>query len=258
MRAEHAYDPAGDDALRRYARQIALPEIGAEGQARLARSKALIVGLGGLGSPAAFYLASAGVGTLGLMDGDRVDAGNLQRQILHTTEAIGSLKVESAQQRLSALNPHVRLIPYAERLSPERAVGIMQDYDIVIEATDNFASKYLVADACHATNTPVVHAGIDAYQGQLLTVLPGRTACYRCVFGEAPSDNPTPRGPLGVVAGVLGLLQATEALKDLLGLGERLTGRLLLYDALGPTFRILHVDRNPDCALCARDGNALK
>lgn len=241
-----------DEQRHRYARQLALPEIGAVGQKKLLASRVLIVGLGGLGSPAAFYLAAAGVGTLGLMDADLVEASNLQRQILHATPDLGRAKIESAAEKLSRLNPDVHLLLHARRLTRETTAGLLSEYDFVIDATDNFVSKFLIPEICHAAGRAYSHAGIQGYVGQTLTVLPGRTACHRCVFeGPPPPDPAPPRGPLGVVPGVLGTIQATEAIKYLLGIGQLLTNRLLVYDALALSFRILPFARNPFCPLCS-------
>jgi molybdopterin/thiamine biosynthesis adenylyltransferase len=241
-------------AEQRYARQLALPEIGAAGQAKLAAARVLLVGVGGLGSPAGFYLAAAGLGTLGLADGDRLEASNLQRQIAHTTADIGGLKVESAARMFHALNPAVRVRQHPARLTAENAAALLRDYDFVVDATDNFASKYLIAAACHAAGKPYSHAGVLRFFGQTLTVLPGQTACYRCVFPDPPPP-PTPAvGPLGVVPGVLGTVQAAEAIKFVTGAGQLLTNRLLTFDALTMQFREIAVRRNAACPLCGKQG----
>jgi molybdopterin/thiamine biosynthesis adenylyltransferase len=234
----------------RYARQLALPEIGAKGQRRLANGSVLLIGCGGLGSPAAFYLAAAGVGTIGLVDNDTVDVTNLQRQILHTLADVDAPKVESAKTALEALNPEVHIIPHHTRFDAGTAPSLLEPYAFVIDATDNFASKFLIADACHAAGKPYSHAGIVRYTGQTITVLPGQTACYRCVFESAPPDPFPPVGPLGVVPGVIGSIQATEAIKFLAGFGEMLTNRLFVYDALSSRVRTVAVRRNPSCPLC--------
>lgn len=243
-----------EEQIERYSRHILLPEIGGEGQERLLAGKVLVVGAGGLGSPAAYYLAAAGVGTLGIMDGDAVDLSNLQRQILHGTADVGRPKVESARDRLAALNPDVRVVPYRERLTAANALAILRDYDFVVDGTDSFASKFLVADACHFAGKPYSHAGILRFEGQLMTVLPGRTACYRCIFNAPPPAGVAPTcsqaGVLGAMAGVIGTLQAAEALKYLLGRGQLLTDSLLVYDALAAKFRKVALRRNPDCPLC--------
>ena len=235
----------------RYARHLSLPEIGEEGQARLGAARVLVVGVGGLGSPAAYYLVAAGVGTVGIADGDRVDLSNLQRQILHTTKDVGRLKVESAAEKLGALNPHVDVRLHPERLTRENAAEVFSAYDFIVDATDNFASKFMIADVCHELKKPYSHAGLMKFTGQTMTVLPGRTACYRCVFEKEPSESAgVPQGPLGSVPGVLGAIQATEAIKFSLGLGDLLTDSLLVYDALEMSFRRLQVRKNDQCSLC--------
>lgn len=238
----------------RYARHLSLPEIGEAGQERLRAGRVLVIGAGGLGSPAAFYLAAAGVGTLGLADGDRVELSNLQRQILHTTAALGQRKVESASVTLRALNPDLVVHAHPERLTAQNAAALLAPYDFVIDATDNFASKFLIADVCHHAGKANSHGGIREFIGQTMTVHPGRTACYRCVFEAPPEDAPGsgPRGPLGVVPGVIGTIQATEAIKHLLGIGAPLTNNLLVFDALAMTFRRIAVKRHPGCRLCGQ------
>ena len=245
-------EPRGDDA-QRFARQLALPEIGPAGQARLRQARACIVGLGGLGSPAAFYLAAAGVGTIDLVDGDRVDCSNLQRQILYDSADLGRPKVEAAAERLRALDPGVALRLWPGRLTPDNADDILTEADVVIDATDSPAAKFLIADRCHARGRPYVHGGIAAFTGQLMTVLPGRTACCRCLFdAPPPADGAPPRGPLGVVPGVIGTLQATEAIKVILGIGDLLCNRMLVFDALRLAVRTVPVRRRPSCRLCGR------
>lgn len=235
----------------RYARQMALPEIGATGQKKLMASRVLLIGVGGLGSPAGYYLAAAGIGTLGLVDGDALEPSNLQRQIAHTTADLGRPKVESAARAFTALNPDVRINAHNLRLTAQNAPRLFKQYDFIIDATDNFEAKFLIAGACHASGQPYSHAGILQFSGQTLTVIPGKTACLRCVFDERPSDNKAPpSGPLGVVPGVLGTIQATEAIKYLLGIGTLLVNRFLTYDALRLQFRCVRVNRNPACPLC--------
>lgn len=236
--------------LKRYARHVALPEIGEAGQQRLVSAKALVVGVGGLGSPAAFYLVAAGVGTVGLIDSDVVDLSNLQRQILHATPDIGTLKVESAAGKLRALNPEVRVRSHPVRLTRDNAESIVASYDVVLDATDNFGSKFLVAEACHAVRKPYVHAGILRFKGQVMTVIPGQTTCYRCVFEGVPPPAGPPAGPMGAVPGVIGAIQATEAIKLLLQVGTGLVDRLLTWDALAMQFREIPLHRNPACPLC--------
>jgi molybdopterin/thiamine biosynthesis adenylyltransferase len=238
----------------RYSRHIMLPGVGGAGQERLLAGRVLVVGMGGLGSPAGLYLAAAGVGTIGIIDGDVVDVSNLQRQIAHATADIGRAKVESAAVKLRAINPDVTVRTYPVRLSASNAAGILDEYDFAIDATDSLASKFLVADACHFARRPYSHAGVLHFSGQTLTVRPGETACYRCLFDTPPPAGAAPScsqsGVLGVVPGILGVLQATEAIKFLLGLGELLTDRLLIYDALQAGFRTTPVRRNPECRLC--------
>jgi molybdopterin/thiamine biosynthesis adenylyltransferase len=237
----------------RYARHLTLPEIGAAGQEKLLAARVLLVGAGGLGSPAGFYLAAAGLGTLGIMDGDMLEASNLQRQIAHTTADLGRPKVVSAQRTFEALNPDCRVQVMAERLTAGNSARVLADFDFVVDATDNFDSKFLIADACHAAGKPYSHAGIREFFGQTITVRPDQTTCYRCLF-DAPPDVPTGplRGPVGAVPGVIGSIQAMEAIKFITGCGELLTNRLLTFDALKMQFRVVSVRRNPHCRLCGK------
>lgn len=251
MREEDECGIIEKEQRQRYARQITLPEIGAAGQKRLLASRVLLIGVGGLGSPAGYYLAAAGIGTLGLVDGDVLELSNLQRQIAHTTADLGRPKVESAARAFKALNLNVRINAHNLRLTTENAPGLFKEYDFIIDATDNFESKFLIAGACHAVGKPYSHGGILKFIGQTMTVIPGKTACLRCVFCELPPDNKEPlQGPLGVVPGVIGTIQAMEAIKYLLGLGDLLTNRLLTYDALRLQFRCVRINRNPACPLC--------
>jgi adenylyltransferase/sulfurtransferase len=245
--------PFSEADLRRYSRQMILPEVGGAGQERLRRSRVVVVGAGGLGSPAALYLAAAGVGTLGVVDSDRVELSNLQRQILHGTKALDLPKATSAQGRLEDLNPDVRVIPHARRLDAGNAREVLDGYDVVVEGSDNLATKLVVNDACLALGRPLVAAGILRWDGQLLVVRPGESACYRCVYrGEAP-DGAVPTceaaGIVGPVAGVVGSLQAVEALKLCLGLPTA-AGRLLLYDGATAELRAITVRPDPACPAC--------
>ena len=239
------------DFFERYARQVSLHEIGVSGQEKLARGRVLLVGVGGLGSVAGLYLAAAGVRTLGLIDGDKLELSNLQRQIAYNTEDVGSLKTQAAGRTFSALNPHVEIVIHEGRLTRGNAGDIVAQYGFVIDATDNFESKFLIADTCHRLQKPYSHGGIAGFGGQAMTVLPGKTACYRCVFGAPPpADGALPRGPLGAVPGVVGSVQATEALKWMLRCGHLLTNRILTYDALEMTCRIVAISRDRQCPLC--------
>jgi molybdopterin/thiamine biosynthesis adenylyltransferase/rhodanese-related sulfurtransferase len=238
----------------RYARHITIPEIGEEGQAKLLDSKALLIGAGGLGSPAALYLAAAGVGTIGLVDDDVVDASNLQRQVIHTTDRVGTLKGESAKTTLNALNPDVTVNVYPERVTSDNVLELMADYDVVVDGADNFPTRYLLSDASLMTKTPLVHASILRFEGHASVFLPYDGPCYRCLFPEPPPPDMAPScgeaGVLGVLCGVMGTIQANEAIKVLLEMGDTLSGRLLIYDALGMTFTELKVRRDPHCPAC--------
>ncbi|MBW8038402.1 MAG: molybdopterin-synthase adenylyltransferase MoeB [Planctomycetes bacterium] len=243
-----------EQQIERYSRQIILEEVGGTGQEKLLCSKVLIVGAGGLGAPAGLYLAAAGVGTIGIVDSDKVDLSNLQRQIIHHTGDVGTEKVDSAKAKIQAINPDVTVQTYQSRLTAENISEIIRQYDFVIDGTDNFASKFLINDACYFEKKAFSHAGILRFDGQLITVLPGETTCYRCIFRSPPPAGVVPScseaGVLGVLAGVIGLLQATEAMKYLLGIGELLTNTLLVYNALEMEFYKAKLDRNPDCPLC--------
>ncbi len=254
------FDPAleiSDAQLMRYARHVVLDEVGEEGQIRLLGSSALVIGAGGLGSPVLMYLAAAGVGRLGVVDFDTVDISNLQRQIVHGTEDVGRPKVESARDRLRAVNPEIAVTVHPDRLDAENAAELIAAYDLVVDGSDNFDTRYLVNDACFLARRPLVSAALLRFEGQITTIKayePGNNPCYRCLFPNPPAPDAVPRceqaGIFGAVAGVMGTLQATEVLKELLGLGRSLSGRLLIYDALGADIRSLAVVRDPDCALC--------
>jgi molybdopterin/thiamine biosynthesis adenylyltransferase len=243
-----------EQQIERYSRHIILDKVGGTGQEKLLSSKVLIVGTGGLGAPAALYLAAAGVGTLGLIDDDKVDLTNLQRQVIHHTPDVGTAKVESARAKIEAINPDVTVRTYSMRATAANISPIIAEYDFVIDGTDNFASKFLVNDACFFEKKAYSHAGILRFYGQLITVLPGESTCYRCIFHSPPPADAVPScsqaGVLGVLAGVIGSLQATEAIKYILGIGELLVNRLLTYDALTMEFRTVKLNRNPDCDLC--------
>ncbi|CAA7621491.1 molybdopterin-synthase adenylyltransferase MoeB [Magnetospirillum sp. UT-4] len=242
-----------EDQIRRYARHIILPEVGGVGQARLLDSRVLVVGAGGLGSPVILYLAAAGVGTIGVIDDDVVDLSNLQRQVLHATERVGRPKVDSAADAVAAINPDVRLVPIRARLDKDNIRAILADYQVVADGSDNFPTRFLVNDACRLEGRTLVSAAILRFDGQLATFRPGGP-CYRCIYREAPPEGAVPTcssaGVLGAIAGVMGSLQATEVLKELLGIGETMAGRLLIVDALSTTFRTVRVPRDPGCPLC--------
>ena len=241
----------------RYSRHIILEQVGATGQEKLLSSKVLIVGAGGLGSPAALYLTAAGIGTIGIADADKVDLTNLQRQIIHHTGDVGVEKVASAQAKMRAINPDVKVKTYHQRLKADNIREVIRGYDFVIDCSDNFPTKFLVNDACYFEKTAFSHAGVLKFDGQLITVLPGQTTCYRCIFrSPAPVDvvpSHSQAGLLGVLPGVIGSLQATEAVKYLLGIGDLLTGTLLTYNALTMEFRKVRLKRNPECPLCSEN-----
>lgn len=245
-----------DQQIERYSRHIILEKIGGTGQKKLLGSKVLIVGAGGLGSPAAMYLAAAGVGTIGLIDADRVDLTNLQRQIIHHTDDVGTDKVTSAKNKIRRINPDVTVRTYKKWALAENIRPIIRDYDFVLDGTDNFAAKFLVNDACYFERKAFSHGGILRFDGQLITILPGKTTCYRCIFSAPPPAAAVPScsqaGVLGVLAGVIGSLQATEAIKYLLGIGDLLTNTLLTYNALSMEFRRVTLNKNPDCPICGQ------
>ncbi|MGH8936909.1 MAG: molybdopterin-synthase adenylyltransferase MoeB [Acidimicrobiia bacterium] len=239
----------------RYSRHLLIPEVGEEGQQKLLASRALLIGAGGLGSPAALYLAAAGVGTLGIIDFDVVDTTNLQRQVLHNLDRVGQAKVESARETLTALNPDVKVEPYNQRLSADNVLDILGGYQVVVDGADNFPTRYLVNDASLHLRVPVVHGSIFRFEGQVSVFAPYEGPCYRCLFREPPPPELAPScaegGVLGVLPGIIGSLQAMEAMKLLLGIGEPLVGRLLSYDALSEQFRTLQLRRDPACPACA-------
>lgn len=242
------------EELSRYGRHLSLPEVGLEGQEALRRGSVLLIGAGGLGSPAALYLAAAGVGRIGIVDFDTVEASNLQRQILHGTGSLGMAKLESATLRLRDINPFVEIVPYALRLDSSNAMRVIEGWDLVIDGSDNFPTRYLVNDATVFLGKPNVYGSIYRFEGQASVFWPPEGPCYRCLYPEPPPPAMVPSceegGVLGVVPGIVGSIQATEAIKILLGKGRTLAGRLLLFDALGMQFRELKVKRNPECVVC--------
>jgi len=241
----------------RYRRHLIIPEVGEAGQQKLLESKVLLMGAGGLGSPAALYLAAAGVGTLGIIDMDTVDVSNLQRQVIHTTERVGMPKTASAEEAIRALNPDVKVVAFNERLTSDNALKIIGGFDMVLDGGDNFPTRYLINDACVALDKPNLHGSIFRFEGQVTTFIPHQGPCYRCLYPAPPPPDMAPScaeaGVLGVLPGVIGLLQANEAIKLILGVGEPLNGRLMLFDALGARFRELKLRRDPECPVC-QDG----
>jgi len=239
----------------RYSRHIMLPEVGEAGQTRLLSSKMLLVGAGGLGSPSGLYLAAAGVGTLGIIDDDVVDESNLQRQVMHSTERVGLAKVESAKKTLTALNPDVKVVPYPSRLTSENVMEVIAPYDVIIDGADNFPTRYLLNDASVKLGKPVVHASIDRFEGRLTVFDPRTGPCYRCLFPEPPPPGMAPScaeaGVVGVLPGVLGVLEAVEAIKLVLGVGDPMIGRMLMFDALQMRFREVRLRKDPACAVCS-------
>ena len=242
------------EQLIRYSRHFLLPEVGEDGQAKLLQAKVLMVGAGGLGSPAAYYLAAAGVGTLGIIDNDVVDISNLQRQILHANDRVGMPKVESAKKTLEALNPDVKVVPYQAKLTSENIMEIIKDYDFVVDGCDNFPTRYLVNDACALTKKPNVHGSIFQFEGQATVFYPGKGPCYRCLYPEPPPAELAPScaeaGVLGVLPGLIGVIEALEAIKLILGKGDSLIGRLLCFNTLTMEINTLKLRRDPNCPMC--------
>ncbi len=254
MTATGPQTPAGElsrEEFQRYSRHLIMPEVGLDGQKKLKAARVLCVGAGGLGSPLALYLAAAGVGTLGLVDFDVVDLSNLQRQILHGTKDVGRPKLESAAERLKDVNPNVKVVPHEVRLSSDNALDLFRDYDVIADGTDNFPTRYLVNDACVLLGKPNAYASIFRFEGQASVFWAAKGPCYRCLYQDPPPPGLVPScaegGVLGILPGLLGVIQATETIKLILGVGESLVGRLLLVDALGMSFRQLKVRKNPDC-----------
>jgi molybdopterin/thiamine biosynthesis adenylyltransferase len=243
-----------EDQLQRYSRHIILPEVGGKGQKKILQAKVLIIGAGGLGCPVGYYLAAAGVGTIGMVDNDTVELSNLQRQIAHNTARLGMLKADSAKATFEALNPDVTVVAIKERLNKDNIMGVMKDYDIVVDGSDNFPTRYLVNDACVLLKKPLVSGAILKFEGQVTTVVPGDGHCYRCLFEEMPPAGLVPScqeaGVIGAIPGVVGSLQAIEVIKLILGKGDVLKNTLLIYDALKTTFRRVRVPKNPECPVC--------
>ena len=244
-----------DDQIYRYSRHIILPDIGGSGQKKLLKSKVLLVGAGGLGSPAAMYLAAAGVGTLGIVEFDRVDLSNLQRQLLHRTKDVGRLKIDSAEETINNLNPDVNVVKHSVVLTSDNVMDIIKDYDVIVNGTDNFPTRYLVNDACVFLGKPLVDGSIFMFEGQATVYDAKRGPCYRCLFPTPPPPGEVPScqeaGVLGVLPGIIGSIEAVEAIKLLLNKGEPLIGRLLMFDALAMEFREMKITKDPDCPVCS-------
>ena len=246
-----------DEQIERYSRHIILPEVGGAGQQKMLEARILLLGAGGLGSPAAYYLAAAGIGNLGIVDFDQVDLSNLQRQIIHSTERIGMLKTESAKKTIQALNPDVNVTLYNEKIDSSNILSIIKDYDYVVDGSDNFPTRYLVNDACVMENKTLIHGSIYRFEGQVTVFKPNSGPCYRCLYPEPPPPGMSPNcqegGVLGVLAGIVGNLQVVEVLKLILGIGEPLVGKLLIYDALKTEFRNLKLRKDANCPLCGEE-----
>lgn len=243
-----------NEQLERYSRHIILQEVGVKGQKKLLNASVLIIGAGGLGAPAALYLAAAGVGTIGIVDADEVDLSNLQRQVIHTTNDVGMAKVKSAAETMEAINPDVTVKTYRTFVDSTNIMDLIKDYDFIIDGTDNFPAKFLINDACVMAGKPFSHAGIIRFKGQLMTYVPGEGPCYRCVFKNPPPKDAVPTckqaGVIGAMGGVIGSLQAMEAIKYIIGKGELLTGKLLTYDALKMEFHTIKLPKDHHCAVC--------
>jgi thiazole biosynthesis adenylyltransferase ThiF len=252
-----------NEQLERYSRHIILKEVGVKGQKKLLNAKVLIIGAGGLGAPAALYLAAAGVGTIGIADADVVDLSNLQRQVIHTTNDIGKKKVESAAETMRAINPDVTVNTYYDFVSSANIMDLIKDYDFILDGTDNFPAKFLINDACVMAKKPLSHAGIIRFKGQLTTIIPGEGPCYRCIFKDPPPKDAVPTckqaGVIGAMGGVIGSLQAMEAIKYIIGVGDLLTGYLLTYDALTMEFHKIKLPKDThNCAVCGDHPTILK
>ncbi|PIW67028.1 MAG: adenylyltransferase [Candidatus Omnitrophica bacterium CG12_big_fil_rev_8_21_14_0_65_43_15] len=251
-----------EDQIERYSRQILLPNVGGAGQEKLLSAKVLIIGAGGLGSPCALYLASAGIGKIGIVDSDTVELNNLQRQIIHSMKNVGKAKVESAKECLTGINTDIEIVPYNVRLTSVNIMDIIKEYDIIIDGSDNFPTRYLVNDACVLSGKPLSHGGIFRFDGQAITILPGESACYRCLFPEPPPPGLVPScqeaGILGAVAGIIGIIQANEVLKYILKIGNPLAGKLLVFNALDSSFRQVKVPKDPKCPICGENPTITK
>lgn len=243
-----------ESQIERYSRHIILKEIGGEGQKKILNARVVIIGAGGLGSPAAYYLAAAGVGKIGIVDSDKADLSNLQRQILHFTKDVGRLKTESAKEKLTAINPDIEVVTHTTRINAQNVLEIIGDYDVVINGSDNFPTRYLINDACIISKTPLFEGAVIDFSGQVMTIIPCESACYRCLYESPPPPGLIPScqeaGVMGTIPGVIGLIQATEVIKWILGKGKLLTDRLLIYNGLDMEFNELKVARNPKCPVC--------
>ncbi|MBI4680072.1 MAG: molybdopterin-synthase adenylyltransferase MoeB [Nitrospirae bacterium] len=245
------------EQLQRYSRHIILPGVGGKGQKKISDAKVFIIGAGGLGCPVGYYLSAAGVGTIAFIDNDNVELSNLQRQIAHSMKTLGMNKADSAKKTFEALNSDVNVIAIKDRITNKNILDLIKNYDIIVDGSDNFPTRYLVNDACVMLKKPLVSGAILRFEGQVTTILPGEYPCYRCLFEDPPPPGLVPScqeaGVLGVLPGVIGALQATEVLKLILGKGKPLAGQLLIYDALGTNFRKVKIPKNPDCAICGKD-----
>lgn len=244
----------------RYSRHITLKEFGEEGQKKLLESKVLVIGTGGLGSPSLMYLAAAGIGTIGIVDEDVVDLSNLQRQVIHTTKDVGILKTQSAKNKINALNPDIRVIVHDTFINADNIIGIISDYDFILDCTDNFESKFLINDACVLAKKPFCHGAVIRFNGQVMTYVPGKGPCYRCVFGSVPTPGSVPNskqiGVFGPLPGIIGNFQVIECVKYLLGIGKPLIGRLLTVDALDMKVKVMKLpDSNKECAVCSKNAS---
>ncbi len=246
-----------DEQIERYSRHIILDNVGVEGQQKISQAKVLVIGAGGLGSPVLLYLAAAGVGTIGVADADIVDLSNLQRQVIHFTPDLNKQKVESAKEKINSLNPDVLVNMHHGFVDSGNIQDIIKGYDFIVDGTDNFPAKFLINDACILSKKPFSHAGILRFDGQIMTIVPGESACYRCIFTEPPPPDAVPScsqaGVLGVIAGILGTLQATEVLKFIIGKGDLLTNRIMIFDALGMEFRNIQVNKRKTCQICGEN-----